>query len=501
MLEILKINKVDKSTITLQNHLSHFNQKPLSYTLDFLVSAFSEVDPFTLSDATQGVQIFGAIGSGKTSGSGRFLAESFLKAGFGGLVLTVKNDERELWEKYCKDSGRELLIFSPQEAWRFNFLEYEMKRGGRGAGQTENIVDLFTSVLNLEGEKGGDKANNFWDQALKQLIRNAVELIKLADENLSVVNLYKVISSAPQEKNQTMAIEQENGEVGETTWMKTSFCANLIFKAYNRQDLTESQQKDLESVKDYWTIDFAGLNEKTRSIITFSFTGLADVFLRGDLRELFTTSTNIFPEFTHNGAVILLDLPVHEYGKTGQFVQSIFKYVWQKATERRTKSDDMTPVFLWADEAQFFINSHDVKFQTTARSSRACTVYLTQNLPNYISALGENLTYSLLGNLQTKIFHQNSETKTNKYASEIIGQNWQDVLTTSSNKNPDKDLSSNRGTSFNEQVQYQILPIEFTKLAKGGFETNLLVQGVVFQGGRIWQVNGYNFLTVLFEQN
>jgi len=200
------------------------------------------------------------------------------------------------------------------------------------------------------------------------------------------------------------------------------------------------------------------LNEKTRSIITFSFTGLADVFLRGDLRELFTTSTNIFPEFTHNGAVILLDLPVHEYGKTGQFVQSIFKYVWQKATERRTKSEDMTPVFLWADEAQFFINSHDVKFQTTARSSRACTVYLTQNLPNYISALGENLTYSLLGNLQTKIFHQNSETKTNKYASEIIGQNWQDILTTSSNKNPDKDLSSSRGTSFNEQVQYQILP-------------------------------------------
>lgn len=313
--------------------------------------------------------------------------------------------------------------------------------------------------------------------------------------------LYKVISSAPQERNQTMAVEHENGEVVETTWMKTSFCASLIFKAYNREDLSSSQQQDLESVKDYWTIDFAGLNDKTRSIITFSFTGLADVFLRGDLRELFTTSTNIFPEFTHNGAVILLDLPVHEYGKTGQFVQSIFKYVWQKATERRAKTENMTPVFLWADEAQFFINSHDVKFQTTARSSRACTVYLTQNLPNYINALGDNLTYSLLGNLQTKIFHQNSETKTNQYASEIIGKNWQDVLTTSSNKNHDKDLTSNRGTSFNEQVQYQILPIEFTKLAKGGFENNLLVEGVVFQGGRIWQASGYNFLKVLFEQN
>lgn len=68
---------------------------------------------------------------------------------------------------------------------------------------------------------------------------------------------------------------------------------------------------------------------------------------RGDLRELFTTTTNIFPEFTHNGVVILLDLPVHEYGKTGQFVQSIFKYVWQKATERRDKTENMTPVFFY----------------------------------------------------------------------------------------------------------------------------------------------------------
>jgi TraM recognition site of TraD and TraG len=238
---------------------------------------------------------------------------------------------------------------------------------------------------------------------------------------LSVANLYKVISSAPQDRNQTMAVEHENGEVVETTWMKTSFCASLIFKAYNREDLSSSQQKDLESVKDYWTIDFAGLNDKTRSIITFSFTGLADVFLRGDLRELFTTTTNIFPEFTHNGAVILLDLPVHEYGKTGQFVQSIFKYVWQKATERRAKTENMTPVFLWADEAQFFINSHDVKFQTTARSSRACTVYLTQMLPSYIGSIG-TMTKSLLGNLQTKIFHQNGDEDTNKYASEMIGK-------------------------------------------------------------------------------
>ena len=49
---------------------------------------------WTVRDAVEGVQIFGGIGSGKTSGSGRMIALKFLKAGFGGLVLTVKPDER-----------------------------------------------------------------------------------------------------------------------------------------------------------------------------------------------------------------------------------------------------------------------------------------------------------------------------------------------------------------------------------------------------------------------
>jgi len=55
----------------------------------------------------QGVQIFGTTGSGKSSGSGAFLAKSYLTAGFGGLILTVKIDEKEHWQKYCQETGRE----------------------------------------------------------------------------------------------------------------------------------------------------------------------------------------------------------------------------------------------------------------------------------------------------------------------------------------------------------------------------------------------------------
>ena len=478
------------------------NTSVVSYSLDRVICGFSNLDPFTLSDCTQGVQIFGAIGSGKTSGSGRFLAESYLRAGFGGLVLTVKNDERELWAKYCQDCNRDLMIFSPDNPWRFNFLDYELNRGGKGAGETENIVDLFLTVLELDPATRQGGGDNFWQNTLKQLLRNAVDLVKISKGSLSLVDLYKVINSAPQKPSDTKVIKTEDGQEKNTDWMENSFCAKLLFEAWNKEDLTESQSLDLEIVSDYWMKEFPNLADKTRSIIVSSFTSLADMFLRGTLRELFCTKTNIFPEFTHEGSLILIDLPVHEYGKIGQYAQAIFKFIWQKSTERREKTEDLRPVFLWADEAQFFINSHDVKFQTTARSSRACTVYLTQNLPNYINSLGENLAYSLLGNLQLKVFHQNSDPKTNEYASHVVGKIWQDSISTNVNRQDlEREGRAGTGSSYSQIVEYDLLPVEFTKLKKGGYESNLLVEGIVYQGGRIWQANKKSFLKVSFSQD
>ena len=91
------------------------------------------MDTWTIRDACEGVQIFGAIGSGKTSGSGAAIAKAFLNSGFGGLVLCAKPEERQLWQQYARETGREahLFIFSPDHAWRFNFLDYELRREGR----------------------------------------------------------------------------------------------------------------------------------------------------------------------------------------------------------------------------------------------------------------------------------------------------------------------------------------------------------------------------------
>ena len=71
------------------------------FNLDTPLYHFNESERFTIRQACEGVQIFGGIGSGKTSGSGAALAKSFLRNDFGGLVLCAKKDELETWLRYA----------------------------------------------------------------------------------------------------------------------------------------------------------------------------------------------------------------------------------------------------------------------------------------------------------------------------------------------------------------------------------------------------------------
>lgn len=117
-----------------------------------LVSS-QERGAWNIRHALEGVQIFGGIGSGKTSGSGRMLALKYLAGGFGGLVLTVKPDEKQAWQDYCRLTGREqdLIILEPNGPHRFNFLQYESRQSQNAI--TENIVEVLKNGHSRGGRK------------------------------------------------------------------------------------------------------------------------------------------------------------------------------------------------------------------------------------------------------------------------------------------------------------------------------------------------------------
>ena len=162
---------------------------------------------------------------------------------------------------------------------------------------------------------------------------------------------------------------------------------------------------------------------------------LARPLVTRPLRELFSADTNIKPEDTFDGKIIIVDLPVQEFRLVGRIANLAWKYCFKLPScdgrHRPNRTPILRPVFLWADEAQNFVTNFDAEYQATARSAGGCTVYLTQNRESYGRVLKNmNAVDSLLGNLQCKFFCQNTG-QTNDWASFILGQRWVKTTSTS----------------------------------------------------------------------
>jgi len=525
----IKINRKTLSEIPLAP------PKPpskLVFDLNQRLLSFSPSDHWTLRDACQGTQIMGGTGSGKTSGSGRAVALSFLRSGYGGLVLCAKPGERQLWQQYAKETGRErsLIVFGGDGTRHFNFLDYELRRGDRLV--THNLVSLFLRIMEAaKGREGGGGGNDaFWRDAASELLGNAFLILYAAWGEVTLSSLMELISSAPQTR-----AEADNDE-----WRNRSFCWKSLVKMV-RDPANDIPKHDAGVAGNFFRQRWPSASDKMRTSIEFTLSSLAAPFLTGYLRELFCTTTDTLPEFTHEGAILVIDLPIKEHGEAGILAQHIWKYLWQRAAERRDGSNPQTrPVFLWADECQFFISKYDSEFQSTARSSKACTVYLTQSLPAYIDRMGHGSEHSvnaLLGNFQTRIFHQNLDPTTNQHAADLVGQAWLTLRSDSSSQGSSygenaglswnsggsyssssdgkgssggswgrgfskgKNSGTNSGTSvsYSQQVQHEVLPSSFARLRQGG--RGGAPQAIVIQGGRMFQHNGRPWLMCEFPQS
>ena len=481
---------------TRKNPRQGLSDVALRWPLDRPLLRLSKRDTWTIGDAVEGTQVFGAIGSGKTSGSGRSIAHALLDAGFGGLVLTVKGDEPELWARYCRETGREtsLVMFGPDHAHGFNFLDYDARRPG--GGESHNIVELLMGARR-EASRGSSSASStdpFWDDSVKTLLENAVELLLLCGRRLSVPEIDDIVRSAPQSLAQV--------DDPHDSWHETSWCAECLRAADEAipQDPDQDPRRaTLESVARYWLERHPALPDDTRGGIEAMYTTVVEGFLRGEMRRLFSTTTDILPEMTFEGAVIVLDLPLKRHHGFGRMVQILWKRMWQRAVEDRDTAAHPRPVFLWADEAHNFYTAKDIEFQTTSRSARAATVYLTQNVSNYramltgeVSGDARAATDAFLGTLQTIIFHSNADPVTNEWASEYFAKAWG----WRANRQSDKDSAG-----MSEQLDPLVLASMFQRLRRGGYRDQGIIDAVIARSARPWLGSKQPYLRVSFDQN
>jgi Type IV secretion-system coupling protein DNA-binding domain len=549
----------------MSNPISFVKKDKLNFDITAPLLKFMG-ESWTIGDACEGVQIFGGTGSGKTSGSGQSLAKCYLYNGFGGLILTVKSGDREMWEEYAQSINREvkLVVVNETTGYRFNFLDYLVKEGY----STVNIAHTFLSVMQKIN------AGDYWQNAMEQMIKNVINLLIVADGEVSIAKMYKAILNAPRSIEEANAIFN-NQAIDPDNSKESKYFKDLVFRALenyekhietiekveavssnnetnedieideaveieiqNEQimepdevfdsngDTIENEMEfddKLKSVPNrynhfkefdeltltYWQTEFPNMASKPRSSIISMFTSLADNLLRGELRQIMScepSEANFRPEDTFKGKVIVLDLSIKKFRETGKMAQIIFKTIFQMAVERKREhvldKSKMRPVFLWIDEAQFFLTSSDVLFQTTARSSKICSVYLTQNLSNYLAFVNsdreEATVNSFLSVLQTKFFHCQSDIRTNDYFTSLIGKTYQPHHSTTTGYQDGRDYTT---TTKSHTLDYQVLPWQLDQLAKGGPNNKYVVEAYLYQSGRSWGDHRTNYGLIEFNQN
>lgn len=518
--------------------------------LDTPLLSLAPNSDFTLGDATMGVQIFGGIGSGKTSGSGKALASAYLRAGMGGLVLAAKPDEVDLWLRYAHENGRanSVILFGDRGRARFNFVNYEMAR--QGADGTGSVIECILRILDaarLAKPNPGSPGEHFWEDTTRQLLRNSLPVLRASLGTIQISDIVRLVSSAPASAEQ----------VHDEAWQNASFMFRALRAAedHPRQPIRADEFRKIDR---YWREEYCQLDQRTRSSVSLSLSTGLDRFGRGRLHDAFCTDTTIVPEMTFHGAIIILDMSALTWNEDGVIAQQLFKFMWQRAVLARNGLEPrhrQRPVFLWADESQYFCNGFDADFQSTCRSSRACTVFLTQSLPTYYAKIGgdnaKHATDMLLANFQTKVFHNNSCPETNRFAADTLGRslqfrgnfgnsetyghshgmnagegiNWGTNASSSTSIDQRGNISSSSSSGFSfgggtnwgrnrgvnsssgsssgasEVMDYEIEPGDFARhLLTGGRANRGRVSAIWFQAGKRFTETNRNYLLTTFRQ-
>jgi hypothetical protein len=474
--------------------------------LDKPILALSESDVLTFRHLVEGgVLITGGLGSGKSSTSGRALAMGMLRAGIGGLILTVKSDETAHWKDYISKAGRsdDLIIFSAESGLSFDPLAYTWNQPGRGAGYIESIIELFTTLIAIgKPEAHASSESRYFELAVEELMRATLVMQSLAGEPISITSMNNIIVSLP----------TEPGQIETTDWQASSAAAKLVEKIKARCDsLSEGQLEDLDNAVRFALEEWPKEDPRTRSNVLSTWTGMASKFTYDPLRRMFCSGKYDFtPEqVTHERRLILLDVPVLEFGReASRICQILIKIVFQRAWLRHQYVPGCcNGGFLFQDEFSMLLHRLENHFHTVVRSSAIAPICLTTNILNLASEeFGENepgsKTYSFLGNLTIKIFHHQSDIRTRQYAADLIGQEYRYL---------DNFSAGGRGTQAHANVGGQrhlahiLEPVELSRLVKpdgqNPYAEAIVYTGSVFNATKTQNnPKGNTYLRVLFSR-
>ncbi len=446
-------------------------------------------DELRLHHLYENIAILGSTGSGKTSGSGFALASSLLDARgiaeedkVGMVVFLYKQGDAEDWLRWSFAAGRQddVIHIQSHHTDVFNPLERYQNQ------EPLNAVEALTSLTDIVlggGDRKGSEA--FWLIQQRIGLDRLIRLCQLAGLPLNIATLHQLHQSAPINPDQ----------IHDERFQQYSFCWQMIAQAAEK---VGADHEEFRMVEHYFLWEIPNLSPETASSIRALISGILQPFVSSKLLNgMCCGKSNLRLKDAFSGKIILLDVPVQIHETVSRIFQCIIKWSLQKSVEQRDQDCFPNPLIFWQDEAQAFLMPRDFAFMSTARSSKAGSVILSQNISNFYATLGggpkaESQINSLLALCNTKIFHANNDAVTNEWAAKTIGMGIRTLKSTTVGRDSESVSSS-------QQRQFLVEPRTFTMFRTGGAENDYLVDAVVTGTGRVFS-SGANFLHAAFQQ-
>lgn len=416
--------------------------------LDTPLLQLTATDYLTVRNATEHILALGTTGSGKSSSTAKHVITAFLKAGMGGIICCAKPTDAEEMRALCAATGRlGSLIDWTGKNGSFNFLAWELAR--LGADGINSVVEWLMAVLEMARNASpspGKQGDAFWDDAIRQVLRNSIPVLFAATGTVRIADVLAFVRSTPATPEQ----------MKDAQWQAESFFCRVFLQAAERLQTGPIPGFDDaagERATDYWRHDFGRLDPKTAGAIRISLTTALDRFNHGWLKDAFCGGTDIVPELTFHGAIILLNMPVLTLAEDGAIAQKLFKLAWQRAALARTgdPAQSERPIFQVADECQHFLH-HDAEFLATCRSAKVCTLFLTQSLPTLYAKIGENAhdrAHHLVSNFNTVVLHSSACPETNDWMARKIGRSLQNRASYNESEGSSDQFGMNMGEGTN----------------------------------------------------
>lgn len=344
----------------------------------------------TCQDLSTHMVVFGATGTGKTSGVLRPVANAYLDSGYGGAI--VLDGKGQLAEEF---RNRPNYVFIEPGSSPLALLE---------GLEPADIVQAVVSLHDGSGSGSGENNSFFVSSGQQMLLSAAViafEMERAVPEKypLTFEFLYVLLDRL---SNKEQAQKYSD-------YLKSRASGNYL----------------LADAIQYFDVKLPQMDERTRSnVLAVCTSWLSPIMSHPKIREWAKLSKGADVTICLRGGVVGVNVPASEYGEAGKLITAlvkarIFRAIRKRPSNWKENGSDM-PILMVVDEAQAVVGRMELDVFPVARSLGLMGLYATQSIDEFMGKFGKDQALALLNNFRSFVIFSTSEA-TYQWAMSRIG--------------------------------------------------------------------------------